>query len=145
METYTYDETLELLNAAVVKKGADFVYGSDLDGRQHDRPGPSCHYAWDGKPDCIVGHVLASVGVPLAELHYGDSSNEENDFHPKNPGRYALGSAAPVIEDLARDGIVDFTPVAVALLSEAQRLQDGGMSWGRAVEVAATSVEQGLI
>lgn len=137
MKTYTHDETLELLNAAVAKKGEDYVYGSDLVINQFGRPGPSCHYAWDGKPDCIVGHVLASVGVSLAELHYGDSPSEENDFQPKNYGRYATGSANSVIEVLSRDGVVNFTDDARALLQETQRLQDSYVPWGEAVAEAA--------
>lgn len=133
METYTYDETLELLNAAVVKKGEDFVYGSDLAVNRFSRPGPSCHYAWDGEPDCIVGHVFAAVGVPLSEMHFGDLSTEENDYQPQNRGKYSSQSASTVIRDLALDGVVDFTPDARSLLQETQRLQDGHVPWGEAV------------
>lgn len=142
METYTYDETLELLNAAVVKKGEDFVYGSDLGGDMFSRPGPSCHYAWDGKPDCIVGHVFAAVGVPLSEMHFGDLSTEENDYQPQNRGKYSSQSASTVIRDLALDGVVDFTPDARSLLQSVQQRQDQFTPWGEAVAEASRLVKR---
>lgn len=122
MKTYTYDETLALLQEAVSERGEHFIY------EQRPEPGPSCRYAWDGKPDCIVGHVFAKVGVPVQEMLFGDKIEDYNGV--PNRGKYSSEGADSVVENLESDGVVSFTPRARRLLLEVQNKQDYGMTWG---------------
>lgn len=79
-----------------------------------------CQYVFEDvdvplSPACIVGHVLAYVGVPLETLRARNHT-----------GIFAMCSTLPVrITDDAR-----------LVLAEAQHQQDAGASWGDAVRVA---------
>lgn len=130
MKTYTYDETLALLNSAMESegKGEEFVYNHY--GRP-ERNGPVCHYAWEGQPDCIVGHVFAAVGVPIEEMEYGDGGEFDNR------GRYSENRAGRVAVLLEEDGVVAFTPKARRLLNVAQSEQDNGAAWGASIKRGA--------
>jgi hypothetical protein len=123
MRTYTYEETLEMLKDAVDLQGEDYVYSTG---------GPSCYYAMDGQPSCIVGHVLVEVGVPVEQLtprFYGGA------------GEYSGGIAEQVLGKLERAGVVEFTRKAKNLLAVAQYHQDVEIPWGECLELAITVAE----
>lgn len=86
-------------------EGDSFVYSKDLY--------QSCYYFKDGKPDCIVGHVLQRL-VP--------------NFTPKE-GVGISGQVAS-LKDLG------FAPLGIAALQVAQRVQDTGGTWGAAFQAA---------
>jgi hypothetical protein len=98
---------LDLLAAAVGRRGADFVYQPVwVDDRRY----LTCLYAHDGAPDCIVGQVLAEAGVRPREL---EAMRDDG------------------IDDLYRAGRlpIDLTFGALAVLHAAQRSQDRGCPW----------------
>lgn len=128
MKTYTYDETLAMLTGIVSENGEDFVY----EVHDEDRLAPSCRYALDGQPDCIVGHVFAKVGVPVEKMEYVRSDGwESGAAGPVNP--YSVEGADLVAGRLEGDGVVAFTPKAKRLLISVQVKQDAGDSWGEAL------------
>ena len=120
-EILTAERVWELLDNAVADRGADYVYP-----KQDDLPyGNVCLY-WHpgdndgaGGPGCIVGHVLTQLGVDPDTLqqHEGDSA-----FHL-----------------LMEDEVYPTTLEAARILSDVQRRQDEGFSWGEAVTSARSS------
>ncbi len=119
MPTMDIGTALDLLAAAVSRRGGDFVYQPVW----VDEPRYlTCLYARDGAPDCIVGHVLAAAGVRPREL---EAMRDDG------------------IEDLYRAGRlpIDLTLGALAVLHTAQQSQDRGCPWGDVLAAAnATAV-----
>lgn len=116
MINLTYERTKELLKEAVAERGADYV---DPDA---SRPTlcRNVHTAEDGKtlvPGCIVGWVLHKAGVSLELL-------EENN----------MAAASSVLCELKEAGVLGYEVTALHLLNRIQGLQDGGVSWGEAVQ-----------
>lgn len=126
MKYVTFDEVDAIVKAEIEAEGEDFVYG------RHDKapftPGPACMYAVDGKADCIVGRVFAKLGVPVESMHYNEAVNAEN--------RYAVGTADAVMENLRRDGLLDFDAKSVKFLTILQSNQDNQETWGDAYRMA---------
>ena len=113
----TTEDVIRFAREAVEEMGADHISpayrtGDDeiptdeIDPLRH--PHSLCRYVTpDGKPGCIVGHVLHKAGVTLDAL----SEQEGN-------GAYSVASG------------VEIEVTGVETLSKFQRLQDGGVPWG---------------
>lgn len=123
MRIVKYDEALDLLNKAVELKGGDYVYQPN-----RTDSGPSCLYAKDGQPDCIVGHVLVDLGIPASELEYKGLGETENTL--------SFGPIGEIAVTIQYTKGIRFTPKARRLLSIAQSQQDNGVSWGASVGTA---------
>jgi hypothetical protein len=110
-ETIDRDRAVELLRQQVEKVGADHVYGSRV----------CVYFNDDGCPSCIVGHVLADLGVQLGQVH-------------------ELASGADMGNGIAINAVrvegVEMTEGARTVFAVAQRLQDNGETWGDALEGA---------
>jgi len=122
----TMERTLELLDAAVTERGADFVYPEEWKVPSQifsSTPGGDCVYVHDGKPACIVGWVLHTHGVTIEQLRQleGDSV-------------YALL--------LHLQPVLEVEPGVGTVLREAQNQQDVGRPWGVAVERARAAAVQ---
>lgn len=140
--TLTRENVAERLAAAVEKNGADYIYPATPEEFLYDDETetykPSCEYVRDGAPSCLVGHVLADLGLPLDTLRKYDET-------PGGTGAYTL------IRDLLAEGAIEIEgfdgrdyglarqPV-VNLLTDAQSHQDGGKPWGEAVALAQAGV-----
>jgi hypothetical protein len=151
------DRALELLAEAVKLKGADYVdVGTDPDG-----DGECRYYAFtlsqekddeddwrndgtvvtatigeDGRaePGCIVGHVYYALGFDPLDITAGVVYDT---LYMNGEGSGAVFSAAGATELLTKDGdTVSLTPEAQGVLSTAQCHQDGGHTWGSALEEA---------
>lgn len=111
MRVVTYEETLRALNEAVREKGYKYTYG---------RRGPSmfCYNTWHGQPDCIVGHVMVRLGVPI---EWFDVDNRDND------------DVGDVCKALYLQDLFEFEDEAKDLLGYAQSAQDNNVAWGEAV------------
>lgn len=110
MKTITHDDALRALNEAVKVKGYDFVYDR--------REGNSCYNVWNGKPDCIVGHALVWLGVPI---EWFEEESRAND------GAYDVCNA------LSLDEMFVVGDDALDLFREVQDSQDNQVPWGEAV------------
>lgn len=109
METLTVEKAHELLKRAVAEKGEDYVYQPETVGTYNRR----CRYFGpEGAPSCIVGHVLAYMGVSI------DPESYENRV-----GVWTLGQEELLRADAA----------AIEALSVAQDVQDMGGPWGSAL------------
>jgi hypothetical protein len=108
-----YSTTLRLVNEIIAEHGEDYVY---------EAPGPSCMYVSDGRPSCIVGHVLTRHGVDITS--WEDENTNTGD-----------------IANLIDEGAVSASDDAHVFLMVLQRLQDQGHPWGHARDVAAWAVE----
>lgn len=109
------------LDEAVAEFGEDYVDSKGGNG--------SCKYVRDGAPSCLVGQVLAKVGVPLDRLKVADL------------GQYGGGVPADdLLVELEDEGVLKYDTGVIALLSEAQRKQDIGYTWGSAVRAARNTL-----
>lgn len=119
-EKITMDNVLPLLKAAVDTRGEDYRYLDHYEMCEYKSPK-------DGSPACLIGVVLASVGIPIADLDEVDTE---------------LGSIG--ISELVQDGLLpDVDPEAAEVLSVAQMVQDKGSTWGAAYDAAVEAVERG--
>lgn len=109
----TYDRAVELAEEVVAEFGEDYVYPQD-----HKDPGvepgdvPMCVYVHEGKPSCLAGQILHRHGVSLEAL----SLNE-------GVGAWGVSAALAQAQSPARE-----------FLLQAQRVQDQGGTWGKAVQ-----------
>jgi hypothetical protein len=111
MITLTYDEAVALLLRAVAEKGEDYVYpDSEREGGESYN---MCQYAYDGRPSCIVGYVLAASGYDISTL-----SNKGIDS--------LIDSGKVKVEDEETE----------SLLFRTQNMQDRRTPWGAAVREA---------
>lgn len=125
MKLVTKAEAIQLLRNAIALKGEDYVYPvPDNDF------GPGCLYVKNGQPDCIVGHALAELGVPVEKMEYrnDDSCREADVISADSIGQ----NEAKLISAYG----LAFTGGAMEVLSVAQVLQDRGESWGFSLEEA---------
>lgn len=113
-----YTTAVEILDGLVEEFGSDHVYVKGMYGK--------CDYVRGGKPSCIVGHVLAKVGVPIERLSQADTGNFGGGI-----------SAHSLLRELQEEVVLAPIDGSVrALLSEAQSAQDSSSPWGKAVEQA---------
>ena len=119
----TLDSVRSGLEALVAEKGEDFVYNKHSEG---DAYGPSCRYVWNGEPDCIVGQLLARMGVPVDRLAKADGAL----------GVGTLGVGASILLcDLEEEGLVHVDDWKICIgLNRVQSRQDGGYTWGEAIQ-----------
>jgi hypothetical protein len=105
---------MELLREVVAEKGSDYV-----DETQSTR---GCVYTHEGKPSCLIGHVLHRFGYSVENLHGFDMRGEY------------IGSNG--IHEIIKDRLVPADDVALKTLRAAQEEQDDGMPWGDALAEA---------
>lgn len=109
-----------LLRLVVFEKGADFVYEKvDFDGAHI----PRCVNFHEGEPSCIVGHVLANLGV-----------SAEDAARMGVDGNMSAINVAGNLERFGYEWKIDSD--AVDILTAAQIRQDNGQSWGEALAYA---------
>lgn len=119
MITIDLPRALELLEAEVNERGADYVYETP---NEH-----MCVYATrtdDGqiKPSCLVGCALVRAGVDVNKLY-----------------KYAeAGSVGSLVDCFGKDLELDIDRAAIAAFDEAQGIQDAKKPWGVALEAAQT-------
>lgn len=133
----TYEMVVEYAERAVGQMGEGYVYPLFASP-------PSCRYAtYDPKlgavgdpvPSCIVGHILHSAGLNMWEfIHDGTSG-----------GRYSVGAAYKVLDNLQRDGRISLGADKFKIevfLGFLQGCQDNGAPWGTALQSALNEVER---
>lgn len=84
--------------------------------------GLPCKYVLDGVPSCIVGQALFALGVPIKVLQEMDFVSDP--MFAEDGGRVLSGHG------------YTFTGGARDMLVLAQEEQDGGRTWGVALDVA---------
>ena len=122
---YSYNDIKSYLESIVETKGKDYIYTQRL---REGYSFPGCEYAWQGKPDCIIGHLLVELGISI------DNLGEDKDF----------GSG--IIQDYeykleAKYGIT-FDSKAMALMGGIQNDQDNGISWGEAFSMNTRYIDR---
>jgi hypothetical protein len=138
MITVDKAKAIELLEKVVADKGADYKDPNSVEDAL------SCSYVNDaGEPLCIIGHVLVNeLGVPgrilstageIGELIQLPVDQNECDWTGE-PGVIEYDNF--VAGGTARYEEVEFTPEAVAVFGNAQWAQDGGNTWGEALDAA---------
>jgi hypothetical protein len=137
MTTMNVETVTALLTRAVAQRGEDYVYPASVGGAS-----TSCHYRWDqwdidheyvtadkkGAPACIAGQIMDYIGI----------LDDIVGTYPDGTFSHANGED---INSLAFNYDLDITPLALAVLYEAQATQDAGLTWGvalrRALDIAA--------
>lgn len=119
METITTEIARAALVTAIAQKGEAYVY-EQIDG--------VCYYNVDGKPSCLVGTAVAALGED-----YFDLLSAEEAVRVENGD----GLAAHEIKS------IPMTSQAKSALQAAQSTQDGGASWGDALEAFDFAVSHG--
>lgn len=107
----------ELVNRAIDEKGADYVYNVPVGENE------TCLYFRNGKPDCLIGHVLHYLGIDQGCVREGES-------------------AGGVLISLRGQNKLTFTSEAADYLSAAQGHQDNGKPWGAARDYAEEQVNE---
>lgn len=120
----TYEEVLERVTKVVDERGRDYVY----DDHQGDTE--ECRYFVDGRPSCIVGHLIHGLG--------------DEEFE-REVREHELRSGSFPASMLNLQGEARFDEDALRFLQEAQRHQDRGLPWGRALDMAIDYMESGSI
>ena len=137
----TFDKAVQYLKEAVELKGENHVYEQVPVNWSKDDPeelnGPSCLYAKDGQPDCIVGHVLAKAGVPIEDMTWVYGERQESPRQTK----YSHGTAYNVLERLEFHGVLKADGNTKRLLTIVQGRQDDGMPWGEALSFALSDLK----
>lgn len=137
-------KALELLEAAVAERGADYTYQSEFG------EGVICEYQYGGKPACLVGAALHKAGVDVDTLVQMDTGV----FHTEEGLEYEVGGTS--ISDLAAEPLswdegtelpaplslfdITLTKKALDMFSVAQAAQDTGNTWGAALDEAKRAV-----
>jgi hypothetical protein len=101
----TYDEATNLLDECVNEMGKDYTT-------------PKCMYFFRDKPMCLIGHVLAKLGVEPSVV---DGANG--------------AGIGRLIEEL---NLLTVDQATIDLLATAQHWNDGRRPWGEAVKLAKT-------
>ena len=114
-------KALEALAHVVKDAGEEYVDPGAVQGNM------GCRYVKDGKPSCIVARALSHLGVPVEVLRSMDTS-----FNPQ------IGYDG---KDRLHDYGVVLDAYATSALAVAQGIQDGGGTWGYAVDKARERVE----
>ena len=115
----TKDEALALLQAVVDEAGADH-HPATVNGKRASLSVGARYFGNDHEtPVCIIGHVMAKLGLTESDLTYlhGDGSIYN---HGMNTTQF----------NLLRMSGVEMSQDAHRLFSYAQARQDAGMSWG---------------
>lgn len=113
----------------------DYIY--ERDGLSPLKDSMTCHNVHsDGEGNlsagCIVGTVLANLGVPL-EAMYGTHNTTGDSILVSERHRYDVGDLTSA---LIADGTIRITDDAVVTLREAQIKQDTGHTWAESVDGA---------
>lgn len=115
----TFPRACELLTAAMLTKGPDYVYRPEGgDGDSTCANFVEC----DGGgyvPSCLVGHVWHALGL-----------TPETCADDRNSGALLHAPANAVIDRF----LLKVTPKAKAMLAATQYAQDQGLPWGKAIE-----------
>lgn len=119
-------KALELLQGAVDEKGPEYVYPQGDEG---------CSYVREGRPSCMIGVALSRAGVSVDVLRVMDRGDWADPSG--EPGDSAILIACEVSAELFGFSTDDAAEVA---FDQAQRMQDNGGTWGRALEVAREAV-----
>lgn len=106
------------LKAAVAERGEDYIYTEHFSG---------CVYVRNALPACIVGQVLADLGVSVETLARFDN----------NGG----ATANQVLYALERGGTLTYDQATSNALEAAQYHQDKGRAWGHALREAERAYE----
>lgn len=132
MTLYTYSEVAALLKE-IAAEAPGYIYTK----RPAAHGGEGCFYAWEGKADCIVGHLLERIGAMNPEEC---SPMRSESGKMVIPGSYEVGwslesQISASFDDLAVLGYA-FDSDAQDLLDMVQGQQDGGQPWSEAVRIS---------
>jgi hypothetical protein len=120
---------VDLLRKVVPLKGEDYVYDT------HSTGGDCVYLTYDLKPSCVVGYALLEAGVSRDVLYRID--HDGVDYHdPETGEEYHVGDTGIDSHELGyylEENEVHLTEDAQAILGAAQRAQDNGETWGRAL------------
>lgn len=106
----TWQEVMKMLRDIANRQPLGYCY---------DRGGHACVYRWEGKPSCIIGHLLAELGVQLS------AADEGKNIHA-------------LLHDGKHDHIAArFEEQAMLFMAAVQALQDRGMPWRDAAYIPA--------
>lgn len=114
MKKLTAAQAINLLTDAVLERGHDYKYSDHFS---------ICVNVMNGKPACIVGLSLWR--------YFEQEGGEQHMLKQQN------GTIMSVAECLKRAGILDISKKAQLIFSAAQVLQDGGQTWGVALNSAS--------
>lgn len=115
MKKLTATQALNLLRSATLERGYDYKY------KEHFT---TCRNVDDkGQPACIVGLSLWR--------YFEQEGGEQYMLQQQN------GTIITVADRFKRAGILDISKRAQLIFSTAQVLQDGGQTWGVALNSAA--------
>lgn len=114
------DRALDLLKKAVYERGTDYVYKDHFERCQNFLVRDHKHHK-AGEAACIVGHAMDQLGLTIRECGNMGAQNTRDMVNGKNTGYF-------------------ITEGAMLVFKIAQKIQDGGGSWGLARDTARDSI-----
>lgn len=120
---YRSDEVIAVLKELVEEYGADHVYSFRDAGCTYGEPRDHT------QASCIVGHVLKRLEPDVFDLVVEAEAT-------------AIMSEQVLDIESKWDIDLPFTPLALCVLSAAQKLQDATLTWGESVEQAIEWAEE---
>ena len=118
---FTKNDVIAALEAVVEKFGPETTYADvfkNVMGIDFDPNGECAYASPDGQPLCIVGQVIAHLGLEFPRYENGSPANTiAGDYFDE----YFVGQ---------------FSDAAIEALDRAQAIQDRGAPWGDALEAA---------
>jgi hypothetical protein len=117
--TLEFDKAKLLLQDVVDEFGRDYKY--DFGATEETKLYGCLYFMDDTTPGCIVGQVLARLGVTRSSI--GSMNVSTN------------------VENLRQRGFLNADDKTVDLLARAQAQQDDGKTWGAALDFALSTVE----
>lgn len=131
------------LEAVVAERGADYIYPVRTDpnyalewvsheySSKSEEYGSGCRYiARDGSPGCIFGAALVHLGYEPADPDTDPAPRTAFPLEGNRIGAW-LDTLLPKDADFeTKDDVLKLTRAA----DEAQAIQDGGQTWGEALE-----------
>lgn len=106
----TYAMVRDEIPAIIETRGENFVY------ENHPGSGGTCMYAWEGKPDCLIGCYLTDLGFPIEAFAEFEGKSIDDVFSDEFPKKNNFTAE----------------PEAIMAMAKLQHLQDNGYSWGDA-------------
>lgn len=116
-----FEELIATFEKIIDEYGQDHVYKPAEPGR--------CVYKYEGEPDCIVGHVIASISPEDFKIL---DVNVDQAFNADMLSETILRPDSDDPRNL-RALKIRFTPKAAELARQVQTRQDDGWSWGEAL------------
>ena len=102
LSNLTTGEFLHTLRQVVAEKGAGYVYPESEKKASRGNLAPVCQYRVNGRPSCIIGHVLDRLGIVTEPRHEGHGAGHVVAVYGGSEQVASLADTAQIMQDVGR-------------------------------------------